>query len=235
MQKGIFSRQDLPFLKQKPHWQERLAKECLLRPKGLPLRSPVLWIPFDPVTVIFLRQLYPQLPYVDLRSRMLGKISLQPPDQIPFGVERFRIDEEGIHILTELRKTEVRCFRAEQIKTILRVDKFAGMSRTEPTYSNYLVISELSMEDLAAKNRRKAGGRWKKRIIDQLPEAEEMYAAEFYFSGLWVWNSKTATGVPLNYTPETETLLRTLYPHAQWVDYSDKWQSSAKAPAQERL
>ena len=224
LQRGIFSRQDLTFLKRKPDWQERLAREYLLNPKGLPLWAPVLWIHVDPVVVIFLRRLYPNLPYADLRSRMSGQICVNLPDQIPFSGERFRIDEQGVHIFAEIRRTEQRCFSAEQIKTILRVDMFADGSRTGQGYNTYLVISELPLDVLAARNSGKAGKKWKKRIIDQLPEAEELYAAEFYFSGVWTWDSKTATGVPVPYTPQTETLLRTLFPHARWVDYSGKWQ-----------
>jgi hypothetical protein len=65
--------------------------------------------------------------------------------------------------------------------------------------------------------------KWKKQMIEQMPEAEEMYAAEFHFSGFFIWNHRTATDCHFAHTPELEQQLRNLCPHARWVDYSDKW------------
>lgn len=224
LRRGFFSRQDLPFLKRNPSWQERFAKEYLLNPRHFPRKHPILWLPFDPVVVIYLRRLYPHLPYVDLRNPLIGHTMMQPLNQIPFSGEYYRMDEEGIHILGEIKKTERRCFRAERIKTIFRVDRFVPISKTEPVYGVYLVASELSLQTLAERGKRKYRQQWKHDIIDQLPEAEEMYAAEFYFSSMFTWDWKTATECPIKYTPEAETQLRQLYPHAQWVDYSKEWQ-----------
>ena len=104
------------------------------------------------------------------------------------------------------------------------MDRFVPISKTEPVYGVYLVASELSLQTLAERGKRKYRQQWKHDIIDQLPEAEEMYAAEFYFSSMFTWDWKTATECPIKYTPEAETQLRQLYPHAQWVDYSKEWQ-----------
>ena len=97
------------------------------------------------------------------------------------------------------------------------------MSKTEPGYRKYLVVSELELEELARRGKKKGWEKWKKQIIAQLPEAEEMYAVEFHFSGFVIWNWRTATDCHLEYTPELEEQLRQLCPHARWVDYSDKW------------
>jgi len=227
LQKGHFSRQDLPFRKQRAGWQERFAKEYLLKPKWsirkLHTGTPLLWLRFDPVVITYLRRLYPQLPYLDLRSDLTAQMSMQPPDQIPFYTERYRADAEGLHIFKNWNKQELRCFPASQIKTIFRMDRFTAGSKVEPPYGIYLVVSELSLAELAEKGKRKGWQKWKRLIIDQLPEAEQMYAVEFHFSGLFVWNRKTASDVHIMYTPENEALLRRLYPHAQWVDYSKEW------------
>lgn len=223
LRRGIFTRQDLPFLKRKPDWQECFAKEYLLHPKRFSRNFPVLWFSFDPVVVIFLRRLYPHLPYVDLRNSMMGRMGMQPPDQIPFSGERYWMDEEGIHIRGELSNTECRWFRADRIQTILRVDRFVSISKTEPAYGCYLVTSELSLEALAYRGKCKRRQKWKRIIIDQLPQAEEMYAAEFYFSGLFTWNWRKATECHILYTPEAEAMLRKICPHARWVDYSKEW------------
>lgn len=224
LQRGHFTRQDLPFMKKNPDWQERFAREYLLNPKEMLRNSPILWLTFDPVVVVYLRRLYPQLPYVDLRNRMMGRATVMPSNQIPLTGGYYRMDEEGIHILGELGKRELRCIPAERIKTILRVDRFVSVSKSEPVYGCYLVASELHLEELAYRGKRKGGQKWKRKIIDELPEAEEMYAAEFHFSGLFTWNWRTATDCHISYTPEKEILLRQLYPHAQWVDYSKQWQ-----------
>lgn len=228
MKRGYFSRQDLLFMKKSPGWQEKFAKEYLLNPTWrlakLHTKTPILWLPFDPVIAICLRRMYPQLPYVDLRSSMMGRVPMQPSDQIPFYTEHYRADEEGVHFLIGFRRKELRCFPAERIKTIFRVDRFVQMSKIEPGYTRYLVISELSVSELAQRGKQKGWQKWKKQLIEQLPEAEEMYAAEFHFSGLFTWNWKTATDCHIMYTPETEEKLRQLYPHACWVDYSKEWQ-----------
>ena len=65
---------------------------------------------------------------------------------------------------------------------------------------------------------------WKREIIDQLPEAEELYASEFYFAGFFTWNWRTATDCHIWYTPDAEAKLRKLCPNARWVDYSKEWQ-----------
>lgn len=223
LRKGYFSRQDLPFMKRKPDWQEHFAKEYLLHPKRLPRGFSILWLPVDPVVAIYLRRLYPQLPYLDVRSNLAGRMYPQSPDQIPFYFERYRADEEGMHILRGRDRLEIRCIPADKIKTIVRVDRFTEGTTIEPSYGIYLVVSELSLAELAEKGKQKGWSKWKRRIIEQLPEAEEMYAAEFHFSGLFTWNWKTSPNCHIRYTPEAENLLRQLYPHAQWVDYSNKW------------
>ena len=78
LQRGFLTRQDLPLLKRNPDWQECFAKEYLLRSGNFFRKIPVLWIPFDPVVAIFLRRLYPQLPFLDLRNPMLGRVGAQP-------------------------------------------------------------------------------------------------------------------------------------------------------------
>lgn len=227
LRKGYFSRQDLPFRKQREGWRERFAREYLLKPKwsilNLHTNTPILWLPFDPVVVIYLRRLYPQLPYVDLRSNLTGRMHAQLPDQIPFYFERYRADEEGLHIYRDRNRLEIRCIPAAQIKTIVRVDRFTAGSKVEPSYGIYLVVSQLSVEGLAARGRQKGRHKWKGKLIDCLPETQEMYAAEFHFSWFFSWNWEKSTDCHVKYTPETEALLRKLYPHAQWVDYSKKW------------
>ena len=227
LQKGFFSRQDLPAIKNSANWQLKLAREYLIKPdwkiSNLHTATPILWMPFDPVIAIFLRRLYPQLPCMDLRTYP-GSPSAYPPDQIPFHSERYRADETGIHILSTVRREELRCFPAAQIKTIFRLDRFVQLSKVEPAYASYLVVSELSVAELAERGKRKGRQKWKKQLISQLPEADELYAAEFHFSGLPTWNVRTSTDCHMEYTPQTEALLRRLYPHAQWIDYSAKWQ-----------
>lgn len=228
LQNGYFSKQDLPFMKRSPGWQERFAQAYLFKPDwriaNLHTRTPILWVRFDPVIAIYLRRMYPQLPYVDMQNPLSGKILMHDRDRIPFYSERYRVDETGVHILAEIGKEERRCFPAERIKTIFRLDRFVQMSSVEPDYESYLVVSELSLAELAERGKQKGWQKWKKQLIAQLPEAEQMYAVEFHFSGLFVWNRKTASDVHIMYTPENEALLRRLYPHAQWVDYSKEWQ-----------
>ena len=224
LQKGYFSRQDLPFRKKRPGWKERFAREYLLNPKGhIGQKAPLLWLPFDPVLAIYLRRIYPQLPCVDIAEKISLRYALDPIDQIPYDLEYYRADAKGVHILKGNKRIELRCIPAESIQTIFRLDRFSGETKGAPGYSHYLVISQLTVKELAERGKTKRYQKWKRAIIDQLSEAEEMYATEFHFSGLFTWNWKTATDCHIKYTPEAEAQLRELYPHAQWVDYSGKW------------
>ena len=223
LQKGVFTRHELPFIKRSPDWEKRLAREYLMNPRKI-LRNPsILWLPFDPVLVIYLRRMYPQLPYVDLRSNQMGQWSMSPVNQIPLTSYRYRLDEAGIHVLDEFGKNERRCFQPQQIKTIFRLDRFVNMSTTEPGYGSYLVVSQKSIPELAQHGKKMRWHKWKKQIVEQMPEAEEMYAAEFHFSGFFTWNWRTTTDCHFVHTPELEQQLRNLCPHARWVDYSQKW------------
>jgi hypothetical protein len=227
MKKGVFTKHDLPFIKRSPEGERRLAKEYLLKgvwrlPK-FRTETAVLRIPFDPVVAIYLRRMYPHLPYVDLRSDQMGQWSTTPAGQIPFTSYRYRLDETGIHVLDEFGKNERRCFQPQQIKTIFRLDRFVQMSKTEPGYGSYLVVSQKSIPELAERGKKMRWHKWKKQMIEQMPEAEEMYATEFHFSGVFIRNYRTATDCHFAHTPELEQQLRNLCPHARWVDYSQKW------------
>ena len=224
LQKGIFTRHDLPFLKRSAGWQERLAREYLMNPRQILRNHPILWLPFDPVLVIYLRRMYPQLPYVDLRSGRANRYSAYPADLIPLTKWHYRLDETGVHILDEFEKNERRCFQPQQIKTVFRIDRFVQMSKVEPGHGCYLVVSERTVPELAVRGKQRGWQKWKKQMIEQLPEAEELYAAEFHFSGFFTWNARTAKDCHMAYTPELEKQLRNLCPHARWVDYSNQWQ-----------
>ena len=225
--KGYFTRHDVPFSKRQPGWQARFANEYLLKPSGSILnfhtRSPILWVAFDPVVAIYLRRLYPQLPYEKLCKNRPVQFFMDPGDQIPHYTERFRIDEKGVHVLGGFSKEERRLFPAERIQTIFRVDRFMQDSKGEPAHASYLVVSELSLAELALRGKQKRWNRWKKQLIAQLPEAEEMYATEFHFSVLFTWSWRKATECQFFNTPETEAKLRQYFPHARWVDYSEQW------------
>lgn len=227
MRKGMFTKHDLPFIKRSPEGESRLAKEYLLKgvwrlPK-FRTETAVLRIPFDPVVAIYLRRMYPQLPYIDLRSSEMEQWSMTPANQIPLTNQQYRLDEAGIHVLDEFGKNERRCFQPQQIKTIFRLDRFVQMSKTEPGYETYLVVSELELGELAQRGKKMRWHKWKKQMIEQMPEAEEMYATEFHFSGFFIWNWRTTTDCHFVHTPELEQQLRNLCPHARWVDYSPKW------------
>lgn len=223
LQKGVFTRHELPFIKRSPDWEKRLAREYLMNPRKI-LRNPsILWLPFDPVLVIYLRRMYPQLPYVDLRSGGTNPFSMYPANQIPLTNQQYRLDEAGVHILDASAKREHKCLDFRQIKTILRVDRFVNMSKVEPGHGSYLVVSQKSIPELAQHGKKMRWHKWKKQIVEQMPEAEEMYAAEFHFSGFFTRNWRTTTDCHFVHTPELEQQLRNLCPHARWVDYSQKW------------
>jgi hypothetical protein len=227
MKKGVFTKHDLPFVKRSPEGERRLAKEYLLKgvwrlPK-FRTETAVLRMPFDPVVAIYLRRMYPQLPYVDLRSGGANPFSMYPANQIPLTNQQYRLDEAGVHILDASGKIEHKCLDFRQIKTILRVDRFVNMSNVEPGHGSYLVVSQKSIPELAEHGKKTRWHKWKKQMIEQMPEAEEMYATEFHFSSFFIWNWRTTTDCHFAHTPELEQQLRNLCPHARWVDYSQKW------------
>ena len=228
LRKGMFSRHDLPFRKRNAGWQEQFVKEYLMKPKWnllkLHTHTPILWISFEPVTVIYLRQLFPQIPYLDLRDTFAERSAPVYPDGMPFSDKQFhhKIDAQGLYLLKG--EQTLRSFSKEEIKTILRLDRFTSYSKLEPNHGKYLAISELCANELAALGREKVRPHWKCRLIDLLPQAQEIYAIEYCARSI-PWNPRKDEYCILDYTEKKAQQLRQLFPDVRWIDISNQWKN----------
>ncbi len=128
----------------------------------------------------------------------------------------FRPTPEGIH----LEGKKPRLIPAESIRTIARV----GI-RYRFWISYYLVVTELTVEELAQRQAKKlrhhAAGRRMLELYAQTPDGKETLARR-YCSRRVLWRGNTDPELLVAvYTPEREKLLRELYPHAQWLDWPE--------------
>ena len=227
LRKRFFAKQDLPFLKRKPNWEKQLAREYLWNPSEpvLKMRNApsLLWLYFHPVTVMYLRQLYPQLSFVNLQTNASERMYPTYPDSLPgwYISDRFRLDEEGLHILKQ--KREVACIPANEIKTILRASRYGSHFLRDYERGHYLFVSVKTLEELAALGEMSGRGTSRNKMISQLPHSQQWYAAQYCLRKMMEWNTKSGQLCALFDIPQTETQLRRLYPHAQWVDYSKEW------------
>lgn len=228
LKKGVFTKTELPFRKRKARWQEQFAGEYLRRPKLLDCRfwkdSPVLWLYFVPTAVVYLKEQYPHIPYVNVLESTNEKYGYMDCDFMPntFNL-RVGIESDGIHIRKGMQ--ERRFLPAESIKTVARVDAFTVRTRENIGHRIYLMVSTLSVEELAKRGKRVRNGSWRISLITGLPYEEELFATEYLEYKAWIecWNYKNKELVSMFYKPQNEQKLRQMYPHAQWLDISEHW------------
>lgn len=227
LEKGVFSRQDLPFRKRRAGWQERFAKEYLLKPKWRDCRvrteDPIIWLNIDIVSILYLRNRYPYVPYLNLTESSNSQNCPGEPDLLLESFNsRVALDSDGMHILK--RKQEVRLVPAEEIKAIFRIDSFYSRGRYTSLNISYLIVSTLPVEEVARQVEKVWIKKWRKPLIAALPQAQEV-GATVYLEQAILYGSVKGKLYPMYYTRSNEQKLRQSFPNAQWVDISPLWKT----------
>lgn len=225
LKKGVFTKDELPFRKRRAGWQERFAKEYLLKPKWRDCRvrteDPIIWLNIDIVSILYLRNRYPYVPYLNLTEGSNFQYCPGEPDLL---LESFNsrvvLDSEGMHVLK--RKQEVRLVPAEEIKAVFRIDSFYSRGRYTTLCISYLVVSTLPVEEVARRIENVRIKKWRKPLIAALPQAQEV-GASAYLEQAILYGSVKGKMYPMYYTRNNERKLRQSFPNAQWVDVSDLW------------
>jgi len=225
LEKGVFSRQDLPFRKRRAGWQERFAKEYLLKPKWRDCRvrteDPIIWLNIDIVSILYLRNRYPYVPYLNLTDGVAERYCPGEPDLL-LGTLNSRVapDLDGLHILK--KKQQIGFVPAEEIKAVFRIDSFYSRGRYTSLNIPYLIVSTLPVEEVARQVEKLWIKKWRKPLIAALPQAQKV-GASVYLEQAILYGSVKGKLYPMYYTRSNEQKLRQSFPHARWVDVSDLW------------
>lgn len=101
LQKGIFSRQDLPFMKRKPGWEDRFARDFVIkRAKWTPFGTrDVLFLPLESEITAMLKLYYPGIPWMQAKEN--GTLfPVDQKDKDPLCYRRGRPgDSEGLTVV----------------------------------------------------------------------------------------------------------------------------------------
>lgn len=230
-----FTKDEVFFIKKKPNWQEVLARRYL---NGL-RRS--LWGIFKDREVIFLEMqpdlqqligaLYPQLPYRNYTEVRSACPRYEPSKNAVFSFSVYTercyadIQEDGIHIST--KKKPVFQIAARHIKAVVRVDVFRPYWRYYPHHIPLLLVSSLSVDELAANAPQQRYG----EHTAAFPSCRTLRAYACAARTALRWKIKDQDFCLLPCTRTNMTLLRAHYPDAEWIDLSDGWLSDKNPPA----
>lgn len=227
LKKGVFTKDELPFRKRRAGWQERFAKEYLLRPRWRDCRvraeDIIIWLNIDIISILYLRSRYPHIPYLNLADGVTERYCPGEPDLL-LGTLNSRVapDSDGLHILK--RKQQIGFVPAEEIQAVFRVDSFISRGRNTSLNTPYLIVSTLSVEEIAQRGEKVWGKKWRKPLIAALPQAQEV-GASVYLEQAILFGSLKEKLYPIYYTRSYEQKLRQSFPNAQWVDISPLWKT----------
>lgn len=226
MLKNALTRHDVALFKRRGDWQDCFARNYLNRLRRSPLRirknKGVILLNADPTLQFLLHTMYPQLPYrnytgVTAHYRMYERERNVPCFTLQESEYSIHPQQDGIHIRT--KKEERWSLPAEQIRTIVRVDRFGSYEKFYPHHMPILIITSLSAEELASRTPENLFG----AETAGFPNAEELLAQAYCRRQVNRWTIKNTQMCPMHGTDSNAETLRSLYPHARWIDLSANW------------
>lgn len=125
--------------------------------------------------------------------------------------------EDGIHLSTG--KKELFCIQARQVKTVVRVDIFKSYEKYYPHHLPTLFISSMSEETLAANAPKGMFG----MNMEHFPNRQAVLAQAHSTNLTYHWRARNKDSCPVYLTEKNVNRIRSLYPHARWIDLSDSW------------
>ena len=226
---SFLDKHDVPFRKRKADWQDSFAREYLNKlcksPFSIFRERDVVMFEMHPALQYAIRQMYPQLPYMNytgVTSYHASRYnSVRENQAVCFPLQlceyEVRIETDGIHICN--KKDEVSFIPARQIKTVVRVDIFKGYDKYHPHHMPLLFVTCMSEEELAAQtaNRGYAGI----HLGDTTNQALLAMMAATYLTLHWKKNNAVCCAV--HHTENNLNALRTLYPHIHINDIAATW------------
>jgi len=226
--RSSLNKHDVPFRKRRADWQDDFAREFLnyLRKKPFSQfrQRRVIMLDMHPSVQCAIRQMYPQLPYMNYTGVTSPHVSryydLKENKAVSFsslGEYEVCMKPDGIHIRT--KQEEISFIPAQEIKTVLRVDIFKGYDRFYPHHLPLLFITGMSEQELAAQiSSRGYSGFYLNGSADQSLLA--MTAATYLTLR---WNQKRKDCCVMYHTEKNLNTLLTLYPHIQFNETAASW------------
>ena len=225
--KNWLSKDEVPLRKRKVGWRETFAKEYLLkmsvwnifalwRPNGL------IFLPPDTMLLALLRKVYPKLPYYHLSTNGRSPMRMYDDTHVPVWLSDYKVCFEPCAIRVTAKNKSVWSMPKEQIRTMVCMETFRQW-KNGVFYEPIIMISDLTVEELAES----APKVLYEEEISRIGLDQEQLAIAYCQKRLARWSPKNLWMCPVLGTEKNRKQLRELYPHAQWVDLSDRWMKNS--------
>ena len=229
LRRNWLSKDEVPLRKRKVGWRETFAKECLLhelrwglfsafRPNGLVI------LPGNMILLACIRALYPHLPYYNMTNIDRQYLGSNVPNRVPSpcGLDYdARIQPNGIYL--DRFKKEVGFIPGSQIKTIVHLDYLCNRTNVYRAHTPAFMICTQTVEELVATVPPNLFG----TEIARLGMDEETLATITCLETFRRWKGKDLGMCPLQDSPTIRQQLKEYYPHAKFVDLSDRWMKNS--------
>ncbi len=218
MLRNYFSKDELPFLKQKADYRDSFARKQALRLSQKPFlllrNEKTLFLRMDPLLLQQIRALYPELPYRNYTDCKKYTIPY-------YGSKSYRLCMQSFttHYSPELTASSIEFYRGTVVKrtvplstiqAIVRVDIFMAESKTSPHHLPLLFLSNLSVKEMAEKS-------------TFSHKSNPMKAYKYAHDQAKRWRIDTPDCCNLPCTEDTIAHLKVHCPNAQWLDISEHW------------
>ena len=225
--KNWLSKDEVPLRKRKVGWRETFAKEYLLkmsvwnifalwRPNGL------IFLPPDTMLLALLRKVYPKLPYYHLSTNGRSPMRMYDDTHVPVWLSDYKVCFEPCGIRVTAKNKSVWTMPKEQICTIVCME-FYRQWKNGVLYEPIMMISNLSVEELAESAPKVLFEAETQRVgLEQ-----EQLAVAYCKKRFERWSPENRWMCPVLDTEKNRKQLRELYPHAQWIDLSDRWMNNS--------
>lgn len=227
--KNWLSKDEVPLRKRRAEWRETFAKEYMLyafRKSQFTVRRRIglIIVPANMTLLTCIRALYPGVPYYAMNNQ-LRQNSAQTDSRthIPGTMEHYaRIHPEGIHI--DHFKKEVGFMQGEQIQTVVHITHFYNDYRSKSSHAvPILMVCTIALEELAQSVPKTLYGAETIRLGMDMETMATIYCYHRYHK----WSEQNKWMCPLLDNQTIRQQLQEYYPHAQWIDLSDRWMKNS--------
>lgn len=227
--KNWLSKDEVPLRKRRPEWRETFAKEYMLyafRKSQFTVRrkSGLIMVPANITLLSCIRALYPGVPYYAMTNQPRpNSAESANRTHIPGTMEHYaRIHPEGIHI--DHFKKEVGFMKGEHVQTVacfthFELDARSHTFRVVPV----LMVCSITPEELAESVPKTLYGAETTRLGMDMETMATIYCYHRYHK----WSEQNKWMCPLLDTQAIRQQLQEYYPHAQWIDLSDRWMKNS--------
>ena len=216
LRRSVFSRHNVALRKQHHDWQKKFAMDHLFHLRQSAFctnRDPsLLWLDLTPETMTLVRYLYPQAQVCDSMPSPVPQPLKKPTVVLSASDYLVDFQADGLHILGTFTKKERLFLSAADLRCIVRADRYLPRRHYQVLY-----LSVQSVQTMAQLGRKLMHADW-----TQVPFWDQLAVTRYASQQTGSLFARIENGIAIEYSPEAESLLKTLYPQAQWIDlFSD--------------